>query len=77
MNDIKLTNLNIGSSAKVKKILLNGDMRRRLQDIGLVNGTTVQNVLESPSGGLTAYLIRNSIMAIRKEDADQVIVNII
>ena len=43
MNDIQpLTNLQCGQTARVGKLTLQGSMRRRLQDIGLIEGTQVE-----------------------------------
>ena len=43
MNDIQpLTNLQCGQTARVGKLTIQGSMRRRLQDIGLIEGTKVE-----------------------------------
>lgn len=44
-------------------------MRRRLLDLGLVPGTRVECVGQSPGGDPKAYLIRGAAVAIRSEDA--------
>ena len=69
-----LSHLKIGETAKVSHLTLTGSMRRRLQDIGLVEGTKVKCVLKSPCGDPAAYQIRGAVIAIRKEDSNQVIV---
>ena len=48
-------------------------MRRRLRDIGLIEGTKVKCVLKSPAGDPTAYQIRGALIALRSEDAEKVI----
>ena len=46
MNDIQpLTNLQCGQTARVGKLTLQGSMRRRLQDIGLIEGTVCKKAL--------------------------------
>ena len=51
MNDIQpLTNLQCGQTARVGKLTIQGSMRRRLQDIGLIEGTKVECVQKSPAG---------------------------
>ncbi|MBN7774358.1 FeoA family protein [Clostridium aminobutyricum] len=50
-------------------------MNRRLQDIGLIEGTTVECVQLSPGGELAAYLVRGAVMALRTEDAAKVYIN--
>lgn len=49
---------------------------RRLLDLGIVKGTTITPVLKSPSGDPTAFLVRGSTIALRKEDAKLIEVEI-
>lgn len=57
-----------GEAATVGEILHTGDMRRRLQDIGLIRGTTVECVGRSPLGDPAAFRIRGAIIALRDSD---------
>ena len=68
-----LNELNLGERAIIKNLHTSGPERRRLQDLGLVEGTAVTAVLRSPSGDPVAYDIRGAIIAIRKEDAQKVV----
>ena len=68
---IGLNRLNIDEEAVVAKI---GEKSRRLKDLGLVEGTKVKCVLRSPLGDPYAYKIRGAVVAIRKEDASQIMV---
>lgn len=72
---LKLCDLNIDESAEVIKLTNQGAMRRRLQDIGLIEGTKVKCVLKSPLGDPKAYEIRGAVIAIREEDAGKIYVN--
>lgn len=65
-----LSQLPIGSSGKVETILPCCEIRRRLQDIGLVENTTVTCLFQSPLGDPRAYRIRGAVIALRKRDAD-------
>lgn len=65
-----------GRSACVKSLHNIGDMRRRLQDLGLVNDTRVTCLQRAASGDPTAYLIRGAVIALRKSDAEQVEVGV-
>ena len=67
-NMIKLCDLKLGEAARVTKISPNNRIRRRLIDIGLIEGTKVSCVCLSPTGGMRAYLIRGASVAIRDED---------
>ena len=63
MNDMA-----IGEAGVVSGMSYTGALRRRLQDIGLCEGTEVRCIQRSPLGDPTAFLIRGAVMAIRKED---------
>ncbi|HIU42667.1 MAG TPA: ferrous iron transport protein A [Candidatus Ventrousia excrementavium] len=69
-----LSCLHEGQRARVLSILESGAMRRRLQDIGLIEGTTVECVQKSPAGDPVAYGIRGAIVALRAEQAAAIIV---
>ncbi len=47
-------------------------MRRRLQDLGIVNGTRVVCKQRAPSGNPKSFLVRGAVIAIRKEDSSQI-----
>ncbi len=65
-----------GCGAIVKELLTHGNMRRRMLDIGLVNGAEVECVGESPLGDPKAYLICGAVIAIRGADAGMVEVEV-
>ncbi len=71
---ISLAEICPGQSARVIGLYSKGSMRRRLLDIGLTEETRIKCVGRSPSGGMSAYLIRGAVMAIRSEDAKEIIV---
>lgn len=76
MEDVcQLCNLKIGQTARVKDLRSTGSMRRRLQDIGLIEGTSVVCVQKSPAGDPTAFLIRGAVIALRNEDSQNVIIS--
>jgi len=75
MNTAKtLFNMREGSSATVRRLLNEGDMRRRLQDMGLIEGTSVMCLQRSPAGDPIAYLIRGAVIALRKEDSSKILI---
>lgn len=73
MNSLK--DLKQGQSAKVKAILSSGSIRRRLLDIGLIEGTEVECIQISPGGDPVAYLIRGAVIALRSEDSAKIIIH--
>ena len=63
-----------GQQAVVHSFLAQNTMRRRLRDIGLIEGTMVQCLQKSPFGDPTAYFIRGAVIALRAEDAKKVLI---
>ncbi len=67
-----LSDMKVGDKGIVKKIDAPENIKRRLLDIGLINGTTIECVLKSPFNDPIAYLIRGAIIAIRKNDCNKI-----
>ena len=76
-HDIKLSDLPIGKRCKIKKMFLQGLIRRRMLDLGLIDGTVVESLQKSPSGDPVAYLIRGAVIALRTEVASMILVEIL
>lgn len=72
---IQLTDLKKGQKAVIFELAVFDDMRRRLQDIGLIEGTVVECVGKSPLGDPCAYYIRGAVIALRSEDSGRVMVH--
>lgn len=68
---IGLNRLKIDEEAVVARVDGGG---RRLRDLGLIEGTRVKCVLKSPLGDPQAYKICGAVVAIRREEAAQVLV---
>lgn len=75
-NMIPLHQLPLGRTAVVKKLTANGDSRRRMLDLGLINNTVVESLRRSPSGDPVAYQIRGAVIALRSEEASNILVEI-
>lgn len=73
-NQINLNTVKPGQRAKIKKLLSNDSIRRRLLDIGLIEDTEIECLGRSPSGDPSAYLIRGAVIAIRSEDCNNILV---
>ena len=65
----RLCDLAPGQSGRVRGFGTAGPMRRRLQELGLVEGTLVRCAFRSPSGDPAAYALRGSLIALRREDS--------
>ncbi len=64
-----------GDRAVITRVLAQGDIRRRLLDLGFIEGTTVKCVLKEPRGESAAYLVRGTTIALRKEDAKEIVIS--
>lgn len=71
-----LSQLPLNKYGYIKELKCDGNIRRRLLDLGLVKGTKITPVLVSPSKDPRAFFVRGSIIAIRKEDAKNVYIEI-
>lgn len=67
-----LSDLRTGQTAAVLELSGEPDMRRRLQDMGLIPGTRVECLNISPLGDPAAYFIRGAVIALRSKDAAKV-----
>ena len=65
----RLDEIGIGERLIVDNIDGKPDMRRRLADLGLVEGTRVDCLMVSPLGDPTASRIRGAVIALRRADA--------
>lgn len=70
---LRLCDLAPGQRGVVGELETVGPMRRRLLDIGLVQGAPVECLGRSPVGDPAAYLIRGAVIAIRREDSAGVV----
>ena len=70
----RLCDISPGEKALVSGMYSQGGMRRRLRDMGLVEGAEVECLMKSPLGDPVAYLIKGAVIALRREDAAAVTV---
>ncbi len=66
-----------GKCVKVKELTAAGNTRRRMLDLGLVIDTVIEALRKSPSGDPTAYEIRGAVIALRSEEASQILVELL
>lgn len=65
-----LDDLPLNTKGYIQSLNCQGNIRRRLLDLGFVEGACVTPVLISPSHDPRAFSIRGTLIAIRKEDAN-------
>lgn len=69
---ITLADLAPGASAQVLALGGAGPERRRLLDLGILPGTQISVEARSPLGDPTAYRVRDTVIALRREQAQQI-----
>jgi len=67
-----LSQLASGQSATVRKISGKGALRRRLMDMGLVRGVSIERLKAAPMGDPVEYLVRGYHLSLRKAEAELV-----
>ena len=69
-----LDRLEVGQRAAVTAVSAPEDQGRRLQELGFVPGGIVAAVQESPWGDPVAYGVCGAVIALRRADAQQILV---
>ena len=72
MTTIRLSELENGQKARIVKINLEGDIRRRLSDMGLVNEAEVQLLRVAPLGDPVEIRIKGYDLSLRKEVVSEI-----
>jgi len=68
-NFSSLADLTVGTKCKISSIELDGLLRRRVLDLGMIPGTQVECIRRSPAGDPIAFRVRNTTIALRSDDA--------
>ena len=71
---VSLSNIELDSKCKILNLDVNKNILRRFLDIGLIPGAVVRKILNSPFGGISAYSIMGTVIAIRDSDLEGVMV---
>lgn len=64
-----LDQLQPGQTARITSVRGPGSFRRRLLELGLVDGAAITRQGAAPLGDPLTYRIRGAILALRREDA--------
>ena len=72
-----LDQLNINQRCRVCSLCECKEIKRRLLDLGFVEGSFVECVGKSPMGDPSAYMLRGTVIAIRKKDAKKIKVDLV
>ncbi|MBW2452511.1 MAG: ferrous iron transport protein A [Deltaproteobacteria bacterium] len=69
-----LRHLRVNEKARISSITANGEMSRRLRDMGLVPGTEVKVVGRAPLRDPVALRLRDFTLTLRNNEADCIMV---
>lgn len=70
--ELPLDKLPMGKTGIVAALLPEAAARRRLMDLGIVDGTEIRPLYKSASGDPAAYLIRGAVIALRADTAGKI-----
>lgn len=72
----RLTTLKVGQKARVKALddTCQGLTRRRFLDLGVTPGVLIEPVMQSAFGEPTAYRVRDTLIALRHEQSDMILI---
>ncbi|GAA0122771.1 MAG: ferrous iron transport protein A [Clostridium argentinense] len=70
----KLSEVKVGTIVTISEVLSEGLSKQRLLDLGFVPNTELCVLREAPLGEPTAYFIRDTCIALRREEADNILV---
>lgn len=73
---ITMDRMRIGGCGRIVSLELEGAIRRRLLDFGLIEGTPVQCIRRSPTGSPVIYLARGTMLALRTCDSRGITVEV-
>ena len=69
---IPMDQMAVGQAGIVRALSATGGLRRRLQDLGIIEGRRVSCLHRSLSGDPTAFGVCHTVFALRDRDAAQV-----
>ena len=71
---IKLSELAIGANALVHTLENQKALKSRLMALGIYPGEALTPIFRAVCGDPTAYLIQNTVIALRRSDAEKIVV---
>ena len=69
-----LCDLKVGETAVIEAINTECLLKQRLHDIGIIKGSKIKVLHQSPSKNPKAYFIKGCVIALRNNDARHIIV---
>lgn len=69
-----LDKLPIGITGIVDRVNCNENIKNRIFDFGIMENSLIVPLFSSPFGDPSAYLVKNAVVALRKNDCKDIIV---
>lgn len=76
MNSVNLRHLQPGQKARITQVSAQGELGRRIRDMGLVPGTSVEVVGVAPLRDPVALRLAGFTLALRNSEADYIDVEV-
>lgn len=67
----------VGSTVEVRFLVSQGLLRQRMLDLGIIPGSKIHVLRKSAWGDPTAYVIKDTCIALREEESDTIFVSCI
>lgn len=74
MNICNLSDLKINKTAKILDLYCSSNIKRRLFDLGIIKDSLITPIFKSPFNDPTAYLVKGTVIALRKKDSSKILV---
>ena len=74
VEEVSLSSVSTYATCRISRLASKDQARRRLLHIGFVPGAQVTPIRRSPTGDPTAYSVRGAMVALRREQADEIMV---
>lgn len=70
----KLSEIPVGKRALIAEVDCKENLRNRMYDFGIMNGSVISPIFKSPFGDPVAYLVNNAVIALRNKDSHNIYV---
>lgn len=67
-----LNEVRLSEEVIINKINCNENIKRRILDLGMIEGTKIKPVFKSPLGDPIAYEVRGSLISLREEESSNI-----
>lgn len=68
----RLSGLKPGQYGVIDEMKVPAKLGQRLSDMGVADGNRIECMYVSPLGDPTAYFVKGTLIAVRREDAEQI-----